>query len=449
MYKKQFANRFGLTFAIIFLAFIKSFASEKTAQEIFESEADSIVKITALNPFNIVIRTGSGVLLGPSKSRYPSFVTPERDGFFLSNKNGDDIISNLHVIAFASKIIIETKSGKKCEAGIVYFDSEKDIAVLRTASRISDREINISNDLKVGQKVFAIGNPSGLNWSISDGIISGIRTNAECELIQFTAPISGGSSGGGLFGSDGNLVGITTSQIKDAQNINFAIKISKNDDPSINFIREGYLIQPDKLEYEDWAIGYWYAEEPVQNKKLSRFLNKNFIEWSKFESAINTLFSVSDNEVRSGRKGYMTGSEYHSIYLDATEFLRYNRSLKFQYDICGRFFFRWDRRSKSVHNNFVNEINEIYQKNRGVLLFESEYIEFKSELSWAEPEEELLNEQIVGLLKKLPDNSSGEMRNISPYSLYQINKFYKSLLWVSEVHKFKEAIEIINKRGYK
>ncbi len=62
-YNNYFANRFGLTFTILLLAFTKSSASEKTAQEIFVSEANSIFKITALNPFNIVIRTGSGVLL--------------------------------------------------------------------------------------------------------------------------------------------------------------------------------------------------------------------------------------------------------------------------------------------------------------------------------------------------------------------------------------------------
>jgi Trypsin-like peptidase domain len=77
--------------------------------------------------------------------------------------------------------------------------------------------------IRVGQRVYAIGAPRGLELSISDGLVSSIRPYGAFPLIQTNAPISKGSSGGGLFDTDGRLVGITTSSAIDGQNINFAL----------------------------------------------------------------------------------------------------------------------------------------------------------------------------------------------------------------------------------
>nr|WP_236873602.1 S1C family serine protease [Burkholderia sp. PAMC 26561] len=81
--------------------------------------------------------------------------------------------------------------------------------------------------IKVGQRVFAIGSPLGRENTLSDGLISGINRDLAGAVnhIQFSAPISHGSSGGGLFDGDGRLVGITSSMIpsSEAENINFAI----------------------------------------------------------------------------------------------------------------------------------------------------------------------------------------------------------------------------------
>ena len=79
------------------------------------------------------------------------------------------------------------------------------------------------DSLRIGEAVFAIGNPQLLDRTLSDGLLSGKRIRAEQRLLQTTAPISPGSSGGGLFDSRGNLIGITTSSLRNAQNINFAI----------------------------------------------------------------------------------------------------------------------------------------------------------------------------------------------------------------------------------
>jgi S1-C subfamily serine protease len=79
------------------------------------------------------------------------------------------------------------------------------------------------SDIKVGERVYSIGSPRGLELSLADGMVSSKRTAEGNRLIQTSAPISPGSSGGGLFDAAGNLLGITTFMIKDAQNINFAI----------------------------------------------------------------------------------------------------------------------------------------------------------------------------------------------------------------------------------
>ena len=78
-------------------------------------------------------------------------------------------------------------------------------------------------DLKIGEAVFTVGAPSGLERTLGQGIISGLRQRKSQRLVQTSAPISPGSSGGGLFDSAGNLVGVTTFLLKEAQALNFAI----------------------------------------------------------------------------------------------------------------------------------------------------------------------------------------------------------------------------------
>ena len=79
--------------------------------------------------------------------------------------------------------------------------------------------------LKVGERVFSVGSPRGLENTLGEGLISGLGTSNNVELIQTTAPISSGYSGGGLFDENGNLVGITTFRIKNSESLNFAISV--------------------------------------------------------------------------------------------------------------------------------------------------------------------------------------------------------------------------------
>jgi len=83
------------------------------------------------------------------------------------------------------------------------------------------------SDLAVGERVFAIGAPRALERTLTEGLVSGLRTGPGRNMIQTSAPLSPGSSGGGLFDERGNLLGITTlASLPGSQNLNFAIAAS-------------------------------------------------------------------------------------------------------------------------------------------------------------------------------------------------------------------------------
>ncbi|MBQ3627024.1 MAG: serine protease, partial [Synergistaceae bacterium] len=144
-------------------------------------------------------------------------------GFFVS-ANGD-ILTNYHVVKGANNILVTAKSGKKFYALIKDFDSEKDIALLVPRDKINTPYLKLSSKLpRQGEAIMAAGNPQGFEGTVSNGIISAFRLNN--QLLQFTAPISPGSSGGALINSLGEVVGMPTLQFKEGQNLNFALASS-------------------------------------------------------------------------------------------------------------------------------------------------------------------------------------------------------------------------------
>jgi tetratricopeptide (TPR) repeat protein len=109
-------------------------------------------------------------------------------------------------------------------ANVVYLDPDHDLCQLNVTRLVTQPvPIRRSASLSVGERVFAIGAPEGLELKLSEGLISGLREYQNAHLIQTSAAISPGSSGGGLFDSQGRLVGITTYFLKEGQNLNFAL----------------------------------------------------------------------------------------------------------------------------------------------------------------------------------------------------------------------------------
>lgn len=126
------------------------------------------------------------------------------------------IVTNAHVVADAQTVIVTLSDGRHYNAKTVGIDKPSDVAVLQIkAKKLTAMPIGNSNQLKVGDFVAAIGNPYGLNQSVTSGIVSALgRSTLGIEsfenFIQIDAPINPGNSGGALINSDGQLVGINT-----------------------------------------------------------------------------------------------------------------------------------------------------------------------------------------------------------------------------------------------
>jgi len=149
---------------------------------------------------------------------------------FVISRNGA-IATNYHVVESAHSVSIKFINGKSYqEVSLIVGEDSQDIAILHIKGddeRFSPVILGNSDDLQVGEDVIAIGNPYGLENTVSPGIISSIREIDSFKLLQITNPISPGSSGGALFNMKGEVIGITTIASQEgAQNLNFAIPIN-------------------------------------------------------------------------------------------------------------------------------------------------------------------------------------------------------------------------------
>jgi len=149
---------------------------------------------------------------------------------FVVSKNGR-IVTNYHVIKQGVSAVIKFSTGAFFMVdGLVAYNKDLDLAVLKADGKdFSTLALGDSDRLQVGEEVIAIGNPFSLEATVSNGIISGIRDIEEDshKLLQTTAPISPGSSGGPLFNMQGEVVAVTTAFLKNGQNLNFAIPINE------------------------------------------------------------------------------------------------------------------------------------------------------------------------------------------------------------------------------
>ena len=138
-------------------------------------------------------------------------------------------VTNYHVIDGVYSIRAAMESGLEFRiSSVVAHDQERDVAILRTEARtgVDPLPIGSTADLERGEKVIAIGSPLGLINTLSIGLYSGTIKD-EQVFLQFSAPISHGSSGGALFNNRGEVVGITAASFTEGQNLNLAIPIEE------------------------------------------------------------------------------------------------------------------------------------------------------------------------------------------------------------------------------
>lgn len=175
-----------------------------TPEQIFEMVDHSVVVIISYSKDGIEAQ-GSGVVINDS-------------GY---------VVTNHHVVKDASSIVIKHYHNTITDVKYIAQDIAKDLYILKindntlTPIKVADNPL-----LKQGQRIYAIGSPEGYENSISEGIISGFRRdNNDIDLIQTTAPIADGSSGGALVNSKGELIGISVSGLHEGS-IYFAIPTS-------------------------------------------------------------------------------------------------------------------------------------------------------------------------------------------------------------------------------
>ena len=196
---------------VLFLSFLLFYSHNSngqslSAEQIYKKVSGAVVVIHAYNDNDELAAQGSGVVL---------------------NDKGY-IVTNYHVLSGNSKLKILHGKEIVPYVDIIGIDVEKDILILKIeAKKFPSVKIGDSKSLNIGQRVYAIGSPMGLENSISEGIISGLRRVDESKrnFIQMTASISPGSSGGAVVNVKGELIGISTLTAKEGQNLNFAIPL--------------------------------------------------------------------------------------------------------------------------------------------------------------------------------------------------------------------------------
>ena len=174
------------------------------AEELFERTSGSVVVVVGLDGADKQMLQGSGVV-----------VEDER------------VITNCHVAKAAASTVVNIGE-TRYPASLLRVDPvpEHDLCLLWVKGlKAPSVALGTIDSLRVGQRVFALGAPRGLELTLSEGIVSSLRKHDDSHFIQTTASISPGSSGGGLFNDRGVLVGITTFQRVGGQNLNFAVPV--------------------------------------------------------------------------------------------------------------------------------------------------------------------------------------------------------------------------------
>ncbi|MGH7823142.1 MAG: S1C family serine protease, partial [Candidatus Binatia bacterium] len=138
------------------------------------------------------------------------------------------VATNFHVIdgTVSGDVNLVGNEDKHPIEGVVAADPQRDLALLSVPG-LDARPLPIEggDQVSVGDKIFVVGNPNGLEGTFSDGLVSGKRSFKDFELLQITAPISSGSSGGPVLDVKGRVVGIAKGSWEKGQNLNFAIPV--------------------------------------------------------------------------------------------------------------------------------------------------------------------------------------------------------------------------------
>lgn len=177
-----------------------------TAAQVFASVSASVWRVQTYDKDGLALSQGSAVVIAP-----------------------ETLVTNCHVLRKAGRFVV-VREGQSLGGTLELWDPERDLCQIKARGLVAPAVVlGAADRLVAGQPVFALGSPSGLELTLSSGLISSLRRrdSGRLERIQISAPISPGSSGGGLFDEDGKLIGVTSSGVVsgNAQNLNFAVPV--------------------------------------------------------------------------------------------------------------------------------------------------------------------------------------------------------------------------------
>lgn len=293
-----------------------------TAEEIIEQNKSALVSIW--------YHTNDYYSYSAYSYTYKDTVLLSGSGFIFTKEGL--VGTNNHVIAGFDSLFIKTSDGTFYNAEIVYVEEKNDIAILRILDSAKKTypfvKLGNSNDMKVGQSIYAIGSPLGFEYSISEGIVAALRDNEKVsftdpdtytliektfdKVIQITAAISPGNSGGALFNGKGEVIGITTYSYGFYGNLNFAIAIN-----SFNGIIKN-------INFSDLDNNEDYQKKRQLNlfntnlKLADTYKSKLYATWF-YSKQIDTMKKIDTFYVKqdSLNKTYLSKAETHyNICLD-------------------------------------------------------------------------------------------------------------------------------------
>jgi hypothetical protein len=210
------------TVAVIFLVFgLVGIASPEASANHLEGQPGP--QSAALPPKDIpaIAKAANGVLADDKPIALGT-------GFLVSPDGA--IVTNYHVIKTGNVAVVKFPDGTALSVdGVLASDKVRDLAIIKIHGK-TFRSLTLGNSdrVQIGEDVVAIGNPLGLELTVSNGIVSGVRTVEKegGKFLQVTAPISHGSSGGPLFNMAGEVIGITSMYFEGGENLNFAIPVN-------------------------------------------------------------------------------------------------------------------------------------------------------------------------------------------------------------------------------
>ncbi len=171
---------------------------------------------------------------------------------FIINSNGE-ILTNAHVVDGADRVTVKLKDGREFDGQVLGEDPVTDVAIVKiNADSLPTVSLGDSDSLQPGEAVIAIGNPLGLNYTVTSGIISAIGRSStdigapdkRVDYLQTDAAINPGNSGGPLLSASGQVIGMNTAIIKGAQGIGFAIPVNTIKRISQELIAKGRVDHP-------------------------------------------------------------------------------------------------------------------------------------------------------------------------------------------------------------